>query len=180
MILKLNVSKKLKDQKYIALTPDKKKYEFTLKPNNTIAVNKAASDMRIEDCDDGFTYVVSGEKRVPVEIVEKNQNRYEVLVNGISYKFSIESPISYKRNQFLSKTQTVSKTENINAPMPGKIIDVLVEVNSMVTQGEAIVVLEAMKMQNEILSTVTGKVKSIRVKKDDIVMRDDILIEIEK
>ncbi|HBX50619.1 MAG: hypothetical protein A2W98_01045 [Bacteroidetes bacterium GWF2_33_38] len=180
MILKIKNKDKKSDNKYIALGLDKKKYEFLFKADNTVAVNKKKSDIRIEEDDDGFTYVVWESRRVPVELVEKNQNRYEVLVNGISYKFSIESPISYKRKKFLDKTQIQSKTESIIAPMPGKIIDVLVEPNTHVSQGEAILILEAMKMQNEILSTVTGKIKSINIRKDDNVMKDDVLIEIEK
>lgn len=180
MILKIKKTDKQKDYKYIALGTDKKKYEFVLKDDNSIAINKKKSDIRIEEDDHGFTYVIWGERKVPVEVVEKNQNRYEVLVNGISYKFSIESPISYKRKKFLDKNTPKSKTESITAPMPGKIIDVLVEPNSDVNQGEAILILEAMKMQNEILATATGKVKSINIRKDDVVMKDDILIEIEK
>jgi biotin carboxyl carrier protein len=64
--------------------------------------------------------------------------------------------------------------------MPGKIIDILVEEGSEVKEGEPIIILEAMKMQNEISSHVTGVVNSVNVKKDDSVMKDDVLIEIQK
>jgi pyruvate carboxylase subunit B len=64
--------------------------------------------------------------------------------------------------------------------MPGKIIDILVEEGSEVKEGEPIIILEAMKMQNEIASHVTGVVKSITVKKNDSVMKDDVMIEIQK
>ena len=64
--------------------------------------------------------------------------------------------------------------------MPGKIIDILVEEGSEVKEGEPIIILEAMKMQNEIASHVTGVVKSVSVKKNDSVMKDDVMIEIQK
>ena len=54
--------------------------------------------------------------------------------------------------------------ELIKAPMPGKIIDVLVREGSTVLRGEPIVILEAMKMQNEILSPVNGKVVKVNAK----------------
>jgi biotin carboxyl carrier protein len=64
--------------------------------------------------------------------------------------------------------------------MPGKIVDVLVEENAVVKEGDSIVILEAMKMQNEIISHVSGKVKSINIRPEDIVNKDDVLIVIEK
>ena len=64
--------------------------------------------------------------------------------------------------------------------MPGKIIDIMVEEGSEVKEGEAIIILEAMKMQNEIASHVTGVIKSVSVKKNDSVMKDDVMIEIQK
>ncbi len=64
--------------------------------------------------------------------------------------------------------------------MPGKIIDILVEEGSEVKEGEPIIILEAMKMQNEIASHVTGIVQSVVVKKNETVMKDDVMIEIQR
>ena len=64
-------------------------------------------------------------------------------------------------------------------PISGKIIDVPVRENSTVSKGEAVVILEAMKMQNEIQTTIAGTVKRIFVRPDTNVMKDDILVEIE-
>ncbi len=62
--------------------------------------------------------------------------------------------------------------------MPGRIIDVLVRDGAEVMRGEALVILEAMKMQNEIQSLVSGTVTRIGVKAGQNVMKDDILAEI--
>ena len=64
--------------------------------------------------------------------------------------------------------------------MPGKILDVMVEENAEIKQGEPVVILEAMKMQNEIVSPVSGKVKKVLIRQNDSVMKDDVMIEIEK
>jgi biotin carboxyl carrier protein len=69
---------------------------------------------------------------------------------------------------------------SIEAPMPGKIIDIMVEEGTEVKEGEPIIILEAMKMQNEIASHVTGIVQSVSVKKNDSVMKDDVLIDIQR
>jgi biotin carboxyl carrier protein len=62
--------------------------------------------------------------------------------------------------------------------MPGKIIDVLVREGSTVRRGEPVVILEAMKMQNEIQSPVNGRVIKVSVKANANVMKDDVMVEI--
>jgi pyruvate carboxylase subunit B len=64
--------------------------------------------------------------------------------------------------------------------MPGKIVELLVEENAKVKEGEAILILEAMKMQNEIIAVVAGKIKKINVKPGDSVAKDEVLMEIER
>ncbi|MFW5804497.1 MAG: acetyl-CoA carboxylase biotin carboxyl carrier protein subunit, partial [bacterium] len=129
---------------------------------------------------DDFTYITYKNKKYPVEIISKNQNFYEVLINNVSYTFSVETPISYKRKRFLKKNLGESKLESLLAPMPGKIVDILVEDDATIKEGDPLLVLEAMKMQNEISSHISGKIKSINVKPGDTVNKDDILVEIEK
>lgn len=64
--------------------------------------------------------------------------------------------------------------------MPGKILDVMVEPGAEVKTGEAIIILEAMKMQNEILSPINGKVSKVLVRAGDTVNKDDIMVEIDR
>jgi len=103
-----------------------------------------------------------------------------VLLNGVSYSFTIESPISYRRRKYLEKFRNDSKLEIVTAPMPGKIVELLVEESSSVKEGDSILILEAMKMQNEIITQVAGKIKKINVKAGDTVTKDDVLLEILK
>jgi biotin carboxyl carrier protein len=101
-------------------------------------------------------------------------------VNGVSYSISVESPFSYKRRKYLAKNKEDSKVEKIQAPMPGKIVEFLVEENQEIKEGEPLLILEAMKMQNEIVSNIHGKIKNINFHAEDTVMKDDVLIEVEK
>ena len=165
--------------KLIAVSPKGSKYEFDLRDEHiTRYKNKPAKASIIEQ--DGFTFILFNNKKYPVEILEKNQNRYEVLINNVSYTFFIETPFSYKRRKMLNEQKQVSKSETITAPIPGKIVDVVVDENQIVKEGETLIILEAMKMQNEITSHIAGKVKKISVKKNDTVLKDDVLLEIEK
>lgn len=165
-------------KKLHALTNEGKKYSFTLPLKNVIKVGKREYTIELREDDRYGIHVLWKNRRYPVEIVRIRQNRYEILFNDISYTFTVETPISLERKKVLSSSLSKSDKLVVNAPMPGKIIEVLVRENSEVKQGEPVVILEAMKMQNEIQSTVTGTVSKIGVKPGQNVMKDDLLVEI--
>lgn len=65
---------------------------------------------------------------------------------------------------------------SVTAPMPGTILDVLVTVGAPVQAGQTVVLLEAMKMENELVAPCAGTVASIQVKKGDAVDTDAVLV----
>lgn len=67
----------------------------------------------------------------------------------------------------------------IMAPMPGKVLEIPVEVGDEVREGQSILILEAMKMENELKATVSGVVRTIHLKSGDNVEKNQILLEIE-
>ena len=67
----------------------------------------------------------------------------------------------------------------VNSPMPGTILDVKVNVGDTVTEGQVLMILEAMKMENDIVAPVAGKVVAINVKKGDSVNSNDALASIQ-
>ena len=137
-------------------------------------------DVKLHEDPVGFSYFVWKNIKYMLEIIEKNQNRYTIMINGVWHSFTVETPISLKRRKYLESQGETSSKASISAPMPGKIVEILVESGSEVKEGEPIIILEAMKMQNEIISHVNGKVIKISVRKNDTVMKDDLMIEIDR
>jgi len=178
--MKLLKSKKGHEHEYIAVSPNESKFVIRDPFSEDIRINNQKRDIKIFEDEDGFTFIEFNNKKYLAEITEKNQNKYTVLLNGVSYSFTIESPISYRRRKYLDKHKQANKTEAIAAPMPGKVIELLVEEGNRVNEGEAILILEAMKMQNEITTGVSGTVKKIAVKSGDSVTKDELLMEIER
>lgn len=131
--------------------------------------------------------------------------RFNVTVNGKAYDVAVEEvegntpvapiPASAPSAQSAPKvavpttepakapaqdTSTVAgEGTKIDAPMPGTILDVKVSVGDMVKRGQAVVVLEAMKMENDIVATCDGKITSILVNKGDTVNSSDPLVTIQ-
>jgi biotin carboxyl carrier protein len=63
--------------------------------------------------------------------------------------------------------------------MPGKVVKVLTTVGAMVNEGDTLMILEAMKMENEIKAGVSGAVKAVHVKEGDVLDAGTVMIEIE-
>lgn len=178
--MKLLKPKKQQEPEYIAVTPGNKKYVIRNPFSEELKINGHKQDIKIFEDEEGFTFLEFRNKKYLAEITDKSQNKYTVLLNGLSYSFTIESPISYRRRKYLEKHKEISKLEVVSAPMPGKIVELLVEPNSRVKEGEPILILEAMKMQNEIITQVSGKIQKIYVKAGDSVAKDEVLMEIER
>jgi biotin carboxyl carrier protein len=145
---------------------------------HTIRIGKRDYEVQLKADEKFGTYILWKNRKYPVEIVRSSQNKYEILFNDISYTFTVETPFSLQRKKVLNSRLGKVEKEFIKAPMPGKIIDVLVREGSPVQKGESLVILEAMKMQNEILSPVNGIVERVTAKPNTNVMKDDLLVEI--
>ena len=168
----------LQIKKLYALSSENRKFSFSLPLKQTIRIGKRDYEVKLKADEKYGTYILWKNRKYPVEIVRSSQNKYEILFNDISYTFTVETPFSLKRMKVLSSKRGKVEREYIKAPMPGKIIDVLVREGSNVVKGEPVVILEAMKMQNELLSPVNGTVVKVSAKPNTNVMKDDLLVEI--
>jgi glutaconyl-CoA/methylmalonyl-CoA decarboxylase subunit gamma len=165
-------------KKLYALSSENRKFGFSLPLKESIRIGKRNYEVKLKSDEKHGTYILWKNRKYPVEIVQSRQNKYEILFNDISYTFTVETPFSLQRMKVLNSKKGKAEQEFVKAPMPGKIIDVLVREGSNVLRGEPVVILEAMKMQNEILSPVNGIVVKVAVKANTNVMKDDLLVEI--
>lgn len=169
---------KIKIDKLYALSSENKKFSFKLPLKNKIRIGKRDYIVQLRSDEKLGTYILWKNRKYPVEIVRSRQNKYEILFNDISYTFNVETPFSLQRLKVIKSGKTRSDSEVVKAPMPGRIIEVLAREGSSVLRGEPVVILEAMKMQNEIQSPVNGKVTKVHAKPGTNVMKEDALVEI--
>ena len=99
-----------------------------------------------------------------------------VPVNGFRYEIEVRDPRRWSRQ---SRGGAHAGAQDIKASMPGKVVRVLVAVGDAVEAGQGIVVVEAMKMQNEMKAPRAGKVIAIAAKAGATVTAGDVLATIE-
>ncbi len=122
------------------------------------------------------------EARVMSLVVEGRQYRCildgdEVVIGGQRYGFEVDDPRSLQGRR--GGSGEVDGPRPVKAPMPGRVVRVLVNDGQDVEEGEAIVVIEAMKMQNELRSPKAGRVVRVAVGVGDAVGAGDVLAVVE-
>ena len=138
-----------------------------------------------------------------VEIAEVDGNIAKVNVNGIPFELELQKPINAAKHPSMNKPKVeaprpvapvptaspagapaaspaapVGAGNALKAPLPGTVTEIKVQVGQQVNAGDIVLVLEAMKMQNNIESEYAGQVTSIVVKQGDTVMEGAVLLTI--
>ncbi|MEA3496043.1 MAG: biotin/lipoyl-containing protein [Bacteroidota bacterium] len=115
--------------------------------------------------------------------IEVNGTKYEVEVNKEMQKTTTPTlvrpkiPLPKGANEI--KKSTNEKVFKVEAPLPGNIIKVIAKEGDTVKKGDKLLIMEAMKMENDVKSEKDATVKTIKVNNGDTVLQGDILIELE-
>jgi glutaconyl-CoA/methylmalonyl-CoA decarboxylase subunit gamma len=139
-----------------------KKYKFTINGNDYV--------VHIRDIEDNIAEV------------DVNGTHYEVVVhNEIKTTKTprlVRKPIEKLPGEGQIKKKPTSGKHEVTAPLPGTILKINVSVGDVVAEGQNLLVMEAMKMENQVQTTRGGEVVSIKVNVGDAVQQDDVLLEI--
>ena len=130
--------------------------------------------------DDVFSFAVN-QRLYQVDFDFDDSNNLQISLNGMVYDIEVSNDTKKLLSKYISESgSTKAKSGGIiKAPMPGLVIKLLVEEGMNVLAGDKIIIVEAMKMENILKSTINGVVKKIYVKEGQAVDKDAVLIEIE-
>jgi biotin carboxyl carrier protein len=149
------------------------------------------------DFKDGKYLVKLGGRQYNVDSQPILQNCLSLLVDGKAYtvfvaedktkryisvqgeQFCIEEAKSEAETRSVAEAGTLKEIPTISSPMPGKVVKILVREGDKVRKGQGLVIVEAMKMENEIRSPGAGIVKKINFKEGNLVDTADPIIELE-
>ena len=130
-----------------------------------------------------------------VEINEVEGQEIKLSVNGSNYAVTVDQEIKQQKKTVVRPTSSTAQVNpvasgnaqksnapaagtKVTTPLPGTILDVFVNVGDAVKAGQTVVLLEAMKMENNIEADIAGTVKEVKVRKGDSVLEGDVLVVI--
>lgn len=126
----------------------------------------------------GSFHVIKDNRSYNVEVIKTDvaEKSFLVNVNGNKYQLNVKDKFDELLKSLGFDDLNAKKVNEIKAPMPGLVLDVRVVEGDNVKKGDAILVLEAMKMENIIKSPTDGIIKKINVKKGVAVEKNQVLI----
>lgn len=155
------------------------------------------SSLQIEKLDNG-SWLINNEKQT-ADLHRVSDKEFHVLVNGKSYRAFVEKHDSRSKELTLivngervtlrakgpyedlleslgMNALASAKAKDLKAPMPGLVLEVAVELGQEVKEGDTLLVLEAMKMENVIKATAAGVVSDVKVTSGDSVEKGQVLV----
>lgn len=136
-----------------------------------------------------FNFTIKGNKYSTV-VKEIERNIATIEVNGTEYKVELENEVKQTKTPTLVRKPVVRKPgegsvpsaasamNSVKAPLPGNIFKILVKEGDEVKTGDKLMIMEAMKMENDILAEKSGVVASVKVSEGDAVLQGAVLVEL--
>lgn len=124
-------------------------------------------------------HILKDNRSYTCEVLNADQQKklFEIIVNGTIYTIEVKDRFSELLKKLGMENSSARKVNQIRSPMPGLVLNIMVEKDQEVKHGDSVLILEAMKMENIIKSPCDGKVKVIRVQIKDAVEKNQVLVE---
>lgn len=162
--------------KYIATVKDT---EFTIEidPEKGIVIDGQPYEIDFRRLPAGVTSLLMNHRSVAA-VVEERDKHWDVLIEGELYTVRVQDERAHRLDRMRTSGLTVDGEAIVASPMPGIIVSVPVAVGDLVKQGQKTVILESMKMENELRAPCDGVVTHVYVAPGASVEKDQALVGI--
>ena len=166
--------------KYKVFYKEDKSHEIELE-NQQIKIDGKPTEIDLVKLLDNKFHILQNHKSYSIEIIHADYNlkRFSIKVNNNIYDLNLQTELDILLDKMGMSATSDEKMDNVKAPMPGLVLDILVEAGQSVNKGDNLLILEAMKMENIIKASGNGVVKNININKKDAVEKNQLLIEME-
>jgi len=164
------------------ISENKKEYKVELDvSSNSGLLNDVKFEWDVVKVKDKTFHIIKNNKLYNLEVLSINQEEklFFVKVNGVKHKFNVKDRFDDLLHSLGMDNLLSTKISDLKAPMPGLVLDVSVSAGMAVKKGDALLILEAMKMENVIKSPTDGVIKSISVNKGEIVEKNQLILNFE-
>jgi biotin carboxyl carrier protein len=164
--------------KYVTEIEDGLSFEFDLEERNgeiRVSFGDRVHSVRLERPEPGIYTMFDGDDVFEASVSAGPGGTSSVQIGGRSFVIRVID----KKHQSRAGDHNLEGEQSLTAPMPGRVVKILKRAGEDVAAGEGVVVVEAMKMQNEIKSPKPGRIAEVRVTEGDTVGANQVLAVVE-
>jgi acetyl/propionyl-CoA carboxylase alpha subunit len=151
-------------------------YEIRPSANQTVEVNGESHRVDFQTIDPGALYSLLIDNRSWQVLVERAGDEYRISIDGEFFLVNVQDERTRKIQKALDRAAKDSGEFALKAPMPGLVRGISAQIGQEVEKGQGLVILEAMKMENELRAPRVGVVRDVRVKPGDAVELGQVLV----
>lgn len=158
------------------------KHEFEVKESREgTEMNGDSLDWDIVAVEPGSFHILKDNRSYRAEVVEAkfDEKAFVIRVNGNDYTVQVKDRYDLLLEKMGMAGLAATQLNDIKAPMPGLVLDVKVKDGDTISKGDAVLILEAMKMENVLKAPADATVKAVKVKTGDAVEKNQVLVELE-
>ena len=128
----------------------------------------------------GDTYILKLDNKIyEISAHQIDNERFMVSIDGHNIETLIRTSLQEKAVKLIELKSAVKHKSEVKAPMPGMVLKIVKQVGDEVVRGDSILILEAMKMENDLRAHISGKIKNINVREGMAVEKGYSLFTIE-
>jgi acetyl/propionyl-CoA carboxylase alpha subunit len=124
-------------------------------------------------------HLIHNHRSITAKLIEDNGKKLRIELEGESFEIDIKDELDQVLDKMGFSLASNKQIKEIKAPMPGLVLEVTVTDGQEVNEGDKILILEAMKMENSILIHTGAKIKRVAVTTGQAVEKGQVLVELE-
>ncbi len=161
------------------ITIDGKKRTVLLKENSVVVDGNKVENVVHSKINGNLNLLKIGNTTFEIPTIVKDKNNFVFHINGLKYEVTARTKLEEQAREVMKNRGDASADRAIKAPMPGMVLAIKKNVGDEVKPGDALFILEAMKMENEIRAVREGKIKEVLVESGQSVEKNQTVLIVE-
>lgn len=161
------------------ITINNRKHSVKINSSSEVEINNRKVPAEISQINNNAYLLRLGNKVFEITAHKLDKEKYGILIDGCYFDVLVRTQLQENANDLQKNKNISAKKLNIKAPMPGLLLKLKKNIGDSVKVGEPLLILEAMKMENEIRSPANGIVKEILFQEGQSVEKNSIILTFE-
>lgn len=147
---------------YIVLSKNKK-IDIQVSDNSEIIINEKKFRYELIQLNNSIFRLLINQKVYDISAVKNGSDRFTVSFEGYTFEMIVRTALQERASKVIEHKCAENHLREVKAPMPGMVLKIKKKVGDKINMGESVLILEAMKMENDIKSPSTGVIRGIFV-----------------
>ncbi|MFA7227966.1 MAG: acetyl-CoA carboxylase biotin carboxyl carrier protein subunit [Melioribacteraceae bacterium] len=161
------------------VTINQRKYSVKVSDDGEVSIGEKSFKADLSSIADNAYVIRINDRVFEITSNKLEKERFGIIIDACYFDTSVRTLLQEQANELQKNKSKLNHHSDVKAPMPGLLLKLKVKIGDEIKLGDSILILEAMKMENELRSPASGIVKNIFFQEGQSVEKDSIILTIE-